>query len=115
MNLIDRINAYIKIRAINPRTVTRRQYREQYGNMIPVSEVQVIVAMVMAGNIEQFFDHYDQIAPESRRTQQLPSNLPNGMPRMENPPPPPPETKVVELDLTPNRPDIPNSTPIRTS
>lgn len=90
--LLDRINAYIRTRALNPRTITRRQYR-QMGDMVPVSEVQIIVAMVMAGNIDKFFDQYDQIASADKRTQELPPpssrNQENGQ-----------EVKVVELDLS---------------
>lgn len=98
--LLDRINAYIRTRAMNPRTITRRQYR-QMGDMVPVSEVQIIVAMVAAGNIEQFLNCYDHLVPFNLRTQQVPNNFPNGVPRMENPPPPPEEEiKVVELDLS---------------
>jgi hypothetical protein len=94
--LLNRINTYINTRAINPRTVTRRQYR-QMGDMVPVSEVQIIVAMIMADNIEKFFDQYDQIAPADKRTQELPP--PPSSRRQENDQ----ETKVVELDLTPQR------------
>lgn len=97
--LLDRINAYIATRAINPRTVTRSQHR-QMGNMVPISEVQIIVAMVMAGNIENFLNCYDHLVTFNLRTQQVPNNFPNDEPKMQNPPPPPEEIKVVELDLS---------------
>jgi hypothetical protein len=42
-------------------------YRE-VGDMIPLRDVEAICAMILSGEVESFFDMYDQMVPMERKT-----------------------------------------------